>query len=117
MLATETIKQILIIDWDIPGFAALDLIQGIRAVRAPQAVRLIIVSALAGERDVVAGLNFGADDYIAKPFSLREVVARVCAVLRSRHRETQPATLSCDALVLDSSSNRVTARGQLVNLK
>jgi two-component system phosphate regulon response regulator PhoB len=117
MAVAERPPHLVIIDWNTPGFAALDLIQGIRAVRAPQAVRLIILSALAGEQDVVAGLNFGADDYIAKPFSLRETVARVCAVLRPRHRETQPATLSCDALVLDSSSNRVTARGQLVNLK
>jgi two-component system phosphate regulon response regulator PhoB len=72
---------------------------------------------LAGEQNVVAGLNFGADDYIAKPYSLREVVARVCAVLRSRPRDLQPATLSCDGLVLDSSTNRVTARRKLVNLR
>lgn len=117
MAVAERPPHLVIIDWNIPGFAALDLIQGIRAARAPQAVRLIILSALAGEQDVVAGLNFGADDYIAKPFSLREVVARVCAVLRSRHRDAQPATLSCDALELDASTNRVTARGQLINLR
>jgi two-component system phosphate regulon response regulator PhoB len=117
MVVAERPPHLVIIDWNIPGFAALDLIQRIRAVRAPQLVRLIILSALAAEQDVVAGLNLGADDYIAKPFSLREVVARVCAVLRSRHREALSATLSCDALVLDSSTNRVTARGQLVNLK
>jgi two-component system, OmpR family, phosphate regulon response regulator PhoB len=113
----ERPPHLVIIDWNTPGFAALDLIQGIRAVRAPQAIRLIILSALAGEQDVVAGLNFGADDYIAKPFSLREVVARVYAVLRAHHREVQSATLTCDALVLDASSNRVTIRGQLINLR
>src|ERR1700682_3307666 len=117
MAVAERPPHLVIIDWNIPGFAALDLIQGIRAARAPQAVRLIILSALAGEQDVVAGLNFGADDYIAKPFSLREVVARVSAVLRSRHRDAQPAMLSCDALVLDASTNRVTARGQPINLR
>jgi two-component system, OmpR family, phosphate regulon response regulator PhoB len=117
MAVAERPPHLVIIDWNILGFAALDLIQGIRAARAPQAVRLIILSALAGEQDVVAGLNFGADDYIAKPFSLREVVARVCAVLRSRHRDAQSATLSCDALVLDAFTNRVTAHGQLINLR
>ena len=117
MAVAERPPHLVIMDWNIPGFAALDLIQGIRAARAPKTVRLIILSALAGEQDVVAGLNFGADDYIVKPFSLREAVARVCAVLRSRHRDTQPETLRCDALVLDASTNRVTARGQLVNLK
>lgn len=84
MAVAERPPHLVIIDWNIPGFMALDLIQGIRVTRAPQAIRLIILSALAGEQDVVAGLNFGADDYISKPFSLREVVARVSAVLRAR---------------------------------
>jgi two-component system, OmpR family, phosphate regulon response regulator PhoB len=109
--------NLVIIDWNMPGFAALELIQGIRAARASQTIRLIILSSLAGEQDVVAGLNFGADDYIAKPFSLREVVARVCAVLRPHHREERSTTLSCDALVLDAATNRVTVRGQLINLR
>ncbi len=85
----ERPPHLVIIDWNMPGFAALELIQGVRRARAPQAVRLIILSALAGEQDVVTGLNLGADDYIAKPFSLREVVARVSAVLRMRTHEAQ----------------------------
>ncbi len=66
---------------------------------------------------MVAGLNFGADDYIAQPFSLREVVARVCSVLRSRARAPQPTTISCGALVLDSSTSRVTVRGRSINIR
>jgi two-component system phosphate regulon response regulator PhoB len=117
MSVSERPPHLVIIDWNMPGFTALDLIQGIRSARAPEIVRLIILSALSGEQNVVAGLNCGADDYIAKPFSLREVVARVFAVLRSRPRDLQPATLSCDGLVLNSSTNRVTARRQLVNVR
>ena len=113
----ERPPHLVIVDWDMPGFTALDLIEGIRAARAPQSVRLIIMSALAGEHNVVAGLNFGADDYIVKPFSLREVVARVGSVLRSRPRAPQPTIISCDALVLDSSTTRVTIRGQSVNVR
>ncbi len=113
----ERPPHLLIIDWNMPGFAALDLIQGIRSARTSQIVRLIILSALSGEQDVVAGLNLGADDYIAKPFSLREVVARVSVLLRSRRREAQAVTLSCDSLELDCSTNRVTAQGRLVNLR
>jgi two-component system phosphate regulon response regulator PhoB len=111
MAVAERPPHLVIIDWNMPGFTALDLIQGIRAAR------LIILSALGGEQDVVAGLNFGADDYIVKPFSLREVVARVSAVLRSRSLGAQPSTLSCDSLELDSATNRVTAHGRLVNLR
>ncbi|MGO9426883.1 MAG: response regulator transcription factor, partial [Steroidobacteraceae bacterium] len=114
---TERPPHLVIIDWNMPGFAALELMRGVRRARAPQAVRLIILSALAGEQDVVTGLSLGADDYIAKPYSLREVVARVSAVLRVRYHEAQPAALSCDELVLDAATNRVTARGQPVNLR
>jgi two-component system, OmpR family, phosphate regulon response regulator PhoB len=113
----ERPPHLVIIDWNTPGLAALELIQGVRKARAPQPVRLIILSALAGEQDVVTGLNLGADDYISKPFSLREVIARVCAVLRSRGPDRHHQALACDELVLDAATNRVTARGRLVNLR
>jgi two-component system phosphate regulon response regulator PhoB len=113
----ERPPHLVIIDWNTPGYAALELISGLRRMRVPQAIRLIILSALTGEQDVVAGLELGADDYIAKPFSLREVVARVGAVLRARQSEAQGESLSCDDLVLDGSTKRVTARGQKVVLR
>jgi two-component system, OmpR family, phosphate regulon response regulator PhoB len=113
----ERPPHLVIIDWNMPGLSALELIQGVRRARAPQPVRLIILSALANEQDVVTGLNLGADDYISKPFSLREVVARVSAVLRSHAHDRHHPALACDELVLDASTNRVTARGRLVNLR
>jgi len=114
---SERPPHLLIIDWNVPGFAALELIQTLRRARAPQTVRLIILSALSGEEHVVTGLNLGADDYITKPFSLREVVARVCVLLRCfAHQSAQPA-LKCDELVLDAATNRVTASGKLINLR
>jgi two-component system, OmpR family, phosphate regulon response regulator PhoB len=114
---SERPPHLVIIDWNMPGLAALEVIQGVRKARLPQAVRLIILSALSGEQDVVTGLNLGADDYISKPFSLREVVARVCSVLRSHPHEIQESALSCDELVLDGATNRVTAQGRLLNLR
>src|SRR6202522_3399235 len=113
----ERPPHLVIIDWNMPGLAALEVIQGVRTARTPQAIRLIILSALSGEQDVVTGLNLGADDYIAKPFSLREVVARVSVLLRSHPHEAQRPALCCDELVLDSSANRVTAQGRLLNLR
>src|ERR1700692_2082905 len=113
----ERPPHLVIIDWNMPGLAALEVIQGVRRARVPQAVRLIILSALSGEQDVVTGLNLGADDYIAKPFSVREVVAGVCSVLGSHQYENQRSAISCDDLVLDGSTNRITAHGRLVNLR
>ncbi len=113
----ERPPHLVIIDWNMPGMLALELIQGVRRARMPQTVRLIILSALCGEQDVVTGLNLGADDYIAKPYSLREVIARVYAVLRVPAHEAQQPALCCDELILDAATNRVTARGKLLNLR
>lgn len=82
----ERPPHLVILDWSMPGFAALEVIVRARAIRHPHPVRLIILSALSGEQHVVGGLNTGADDYIAKPYSLPEAVARVTAVLRTRER-------------------------------
>jgi two-component system, OmpR family, phosphate regulon response regulator PhoB len=114
---SEWPPRLVIMDWNIPGFAALELIQGIRRAQTPKVARLIILSSLAGEQDIVTGLTLGADDYIVKPYSLREVIARVFAVLRVHaHEAVQPA-LCFDELVLDAVTNRVTARGRLINLR
>jgi len=115
----ERPPHLVIIDWNMPGLAALEVIQGVRNPRTPRAatIRLIILSALSGEQDVVTGLDLGADDYIAKPFSLREVVARVCTVLGSHRFEEQRSFLACDNLVLDAVANRVTAQGRPLTLR
>jgi two-component system phosphate regulon response regulator PhoB len=113
----ERPPHLVIIDWNMPGFAALELIKGIRRAPAQSPIRLIILSSLVAEQDVVTGLDLGADDYIFKPYSLREVVARVSAVLRSYGHDTQHHQLTAGDLLLDSSTNRVTALGRPVNLR
>jgi two-component system phosphate regulon response regulator PhoB len=113
----ERPPDLLLIDPDMPGVAAPDLFQAIRRVRTDRSIRIIILSALASEQDVVRGLSLGADDYIAKPFSLRELLARCRAVLRTRSQERESAPLACEQLVLDSVTKRVTAHGQPVGLR
>jgi two-component system phosphate regulon response regulator PhoB len=113
----ERPPHLVIIDWNMPGRFALDLIQTARRAPLRSTTRLIILSSLTTEQDVVSGFNLGVDDYIGKPFSLREVVARVCAVLRVRSHERHLPALECDELVLDSPTNRVTARGRLLNMR
>ena len=114
---TERPPHLIIIDWNMPGFAALEVIASTRRVHEPHGIRLILLSALSSEPDVVAGFDLGADDYITKPFSVREVVARVFALLRTRARERPPSVISCDDLMLDTSANRVTAHGRLLHLR
>ncbi|MGD0501624.1 MAG: winged helix-turn-helix domain-containing protein [Steroidobacteraceae bacterium] len=117
MALQESPPHLAIVDWDQGTGPALEFIRDVLRVRAPETVRLIIVSSLSAEHDVVRGLSLGADDYIAKPFSLREAIARVCAVLRTRAREPASRGLAFDELVLDVSASRVLARGRSVRLR
>jgi len=117
MAVAERPPNLLIIDWNAPGLAALEVIQGLMRYKSKRTIRLIILSALSGEEHVVNGLNLGADDYITKPYSLREVVARVGVLMRSQPHESHGAALRCDELVLDTTTNRVTAGGKLVDLR
>jgi two-component system, OmpR family, phosphate regulon response regulator PhoB len=104
----ERPPHLVILDWSMPGFAALEVIGRALAIRHPHPVRLIILSALSGEQHVVGGLNTGADDYIAKPYSLPEAVARVSAVLRTRARsEASASVTSAD----DFATSRFVASG------
>jgi two-component system phosphate regulon response regulator PhoB len=109
--------QLIIVDWNMPGLAALDLIDRVRTARRLQPIRLIILSDLAAEHDVVSGLNMGADDYITKPFSVREAVARINAVLRMRAHDENHGALNSERLMLNTATNRVTARGVPLNLR
>jgi two-component system phosphate regulon response regulator PhoB len=108
--------QLLIVDWNMPGLAPLELLECVRKARLLQQLRLIILSELSGEHEIVSGLNMGADDYIAKPFSVREAVARIQALLRAR-RHADHAALSFNSLNLDTATNRVTAQGSVLNVR
>jgi two-component system phosphate regulon response regulator PhoB len=112
----ERPPHLVIMDWNVPGHGALELIQCVREFRQPQSVRLVILSALSGEHDIVRGLESGADDYIAKPFSVRETVARISMLLRT-HKAPLDNISTYDRLVLDSATHRVTASGVALNLR
>jgi two-component system, OmpR family, phosphate regulon response regulator PhoB len=109
--------QLIIVDWNMPGRAALELIDRVRVARRLQPMRLIILSDLTAEHDVVSGLNMGADDYITKPFSVRIAVARINAVLRVRAHDGNQAALSFERLTLNTATNRVTAQGMPLNVR
>jgi two-component system, OmpR family, phosphate regulon response regulator PhoB len=108
--------HLLMVDWNMPGLAPLELLARVRQARLVQPLRLIILSDLSGEQEIVSGLNMGADDYITKPFSVRETVARIHAVLRARCH-TNDAALSFDSLTLNTSTNRVTVQGSVLNVR
>lgn len=117
----ERPPHLIIVDWDLPRPGGRELIRVMRAaVRGTgggaRAIGLIILSALSAEHDVIDGLNQGADDYVVKPYSCREVVARAQAVLRLRDRDGRRASLTCGDLVLDPATSTATAFSRPLDL-
>ena len=113
--ATPT--DLLVLDVMLPGMDGLSVCRALRADPETAAVPIIMLTAKAEESDRIAGLELGADDYITKPFSPREVVARVRALLRRTERPAAPVTLlSYGPLRIDVERHVVTADGGEVRL-
>jgi DNA-binding response OmpR family regulator len=113
-MATEHPPDLVVLDLNLPGFDGLEICRILRARPASAAVPIIIVTARASESDRIRGLDLGADDYITKPFSPKEVVARVRAVFRrmENYSATAPEILHAADLTLDLPRLRVTAEGR-----
>jgi two-component system phosphate regulon response regulator PhoB len=108
--------DLLLVDWMLPDISGLELTRALKKERATRDLPVIMLTARAEEADKVAGLEGGADDYITKPFSPRELVARVNALLRRSAGGGEGEQLEADGLLLDRAAHRVSARGQAVAL-
>nr|WP_145549488.1 phosphate regulon transcriptional regulator PhoB [Variovorax boronicumulans] len=106
------LPDVILLDWMLPGESGLSLARKWRADPRTKAVPIIMLTARGDEHDRVAGLDAGADDYIAKPFSTKELLARIRAVLRRRAPEQAGGSVQIGALLLDSSTHRVSFDGQ-----
>jgi DNA-binding response OmpR family regulator len=113
LLQTET-PDLIVLDLMLPGIDGLDLC---RRLRATSQVPVIMLTARGEESDRIVGLDLGADDYVTKPFSPRELAARVRTVLRRAEVDAVPDDrLSFDGLEIDSSSRDVTRNGEPLRL-
>ncbi|MDT8992210.1 phosphate regulon transcriptional regulator PhoB [Curvibacter sp. APW13] len=101
------LPDLVLLDWMLPGESGLNLAKRWRADKRTEGIPIIMVTAKGDERDRVAGLDAGADDYIAKPFSTKELLARVRAVLRRRAPQGAQEPITQGALVLDPATHRV----------
>jgi DNA-binding response OmpR family regulator len=106
--------DLIILDWLLPHIGGLDLC---RIIRSESTIPVIMLTAKATEEDKLLGLNLGVDDYLTKPFSLRELVARVRIVLRRTYQSAErPATLHAGDLVIDVQAHEVWLCGKPVYL-
>lgn len=110
------LPDVILLDWMLPGESGLVLAKRWRAHPRTKKVPIIMLTARGDEADRVAGLDAGADDYIAKPFSTKELLARVRAVLRRRTPEQAGGAVSIGALSLDASTYRVSFNEQMLKL-
>ena len=110
------VPDLILLDWMLPGESGLLLAKRWRAHPRTKEVPIIMLTARGDESDRVAGLDAGADDYIAKPFSTKELLARVRAVLRRKAPEPLGEALTVGQLVLDPSTHRVTFDQQPLKL-
>jgi len=105
---------LFLLDIMVPGGDGLDVCRRLRNHAGLSSIPIIFLTARAGENDRVLGLELGADDYIAKPFSPRELVARVKAVLRRFERPLPPSPLKVGEIEIDPSAMTLMVRGQMV---
>ena len=110
------LPDLILLDWMLPGESGLTLAKRWRADSRTKAVPIIMLTARGDEADRVAGLDAGADDYLVKPFSTKEMLARIRAVLRRRAPEQTGGAVTLGGLTLDTATHRVTFQEQPLKL-
>ncbi len=115
-LLTEETPDLLLLDWMLPDGSGLELLRELRGSHDTRTLPVIMLTARVEEDDRVKGLQSGVDDYVVKPFSPRELLARIQAVLRRALVEDKGARLSCGTIQLDAESHRVTVGGEEVTI-
>jgi two-component system phosphate regulon response regulator PhoB len=108
--------DLLLLDWMLPDQSGLRLLSRLRADRDFQELPVIMLTAKSMEEDKLAGLNSGADDYITKPFSPRELLARSRALLRRKSPHLAEAPLRAGTVTLDPNSCTVTVENQQIDI-
>ena len=112
----ESLPDVILLDWMLPDAAGPSIMRKLRAESRTREVPIIMLTARAGEEDKVAGLESGADDYITKPFSPRELEARIQAVLRRRAPQLTREAVEIEGLVINPATRIVAGNGQTLKM-
>lgn len=108
--------DLILLDWMMPGVSGLEYARRLRQQKLTRQIPIIMLTARTEEEDKVRGLDSGSDDYVTKPFSTRELLARIQALLRRTSPHATEATVETDGLAIDPATHRVTANGVAVTL-
>lgn len=115
-LMREAIPDLILLDWMLPGMNGLELARKIKSDPQTKNIPIIMLTARGEEYDKVRGLEIGADDYVTKPFSPRELNARIKAVLRRRAPQMTDDPIEFKGLRLDPTTHRVTGNQKVIDL-
>ena len=115
-LVREVLPDLVLLDWMLPGPPGVNFARQLRADQRTKDIPIIMLTARAEERDTIAGLESGADDYVTKPFSPRELLARIKAVMRRRAPQLTDDVVQIADLKLDPVAHRVSAAGSHIDL-
>ena len=115
-LVSATLPDVVLLDWMLPGMSGVQFAKRLRGEERTRDLPIIMLTARGEEQDKVAGLDAGADDYLTKPFSPRELVARIKAVLRRRAPQMTEDCVEVEGLRVDPVTHRVVGNGQPLDL-
>ncbi|MEP6882654.1 MAG: phosphate regulon transcriptional regulator PhoB [Dokdonella sp.] len=112
----DQIPDLILLDWMLPGMSGIDLARRFRRDDLTRDIPIIMLTARGEETDRVNGLDAGVDDYVVKPFSARELIARIRAVMRRTHGEDTEGVIEIAGLRIDSAAHRVFVGDQIVTI-
>ena len=112
----KALPDVLVLDWMLPGESGVAFARRLRSEERTRELPILMLTARAMEQDKVSGLEAGADDYLTKPFSPKELAARIKAVLRRRSPQLSGDAVEAEGLRLDPATKRLTAKGQRIEL-
>ena len=112
----QALPDLVLLDWMLPGQSGLAIARNLRQSERSRGIPIIMLTARSAEQDKVMGLEAGADDYVTKPFSPRELLARIKAVMRRRAPQMTDDAVEAKGLRLDPAVHRVSANGLTLDL-
>lgn len=115
-LLQETAPDLVVLDWMLPGTSGIDWVAQLRRAPGTRDVPVIMLTARGEERDKLRALDLGIDDYLTKPFSVAELIARIKAVLRRAQPSRAADTVERGKLLIDAAAQRVYCQGQPVSI-
>ncbi len=112
----QALPDLILLDWMLPGVSGVEYARRLRSEKLTRDIPVIMLTARTEEEDKVRGLDAGADDYLTKPFSTRELLARIKALLRRAAPHAAELPVETEGLALDPATHRVSARGKSLAL-